>query len=122
MAEKIGFGEEDLNLLWDALINMFEHDRSADRGVMSSRKLFVFRHDNKLGNAPAHQLFDLIHIERNQSSQGSARAFTNYDVIVNEGAIPQGVELLELLYATRSSTLTSFSSRSPRLILTRSVS
>ncbi len=95
LAEKTDFGEEDLNLLWDALINMFEHDRSAARGVMSSRKLFVFKHDNKLGNAPAHQLFDLIQIERNNRSQGPARAFTDYDVTVAN--TPAGVELKEML-------------------------
>ncbi|MEA3435596.1 MAG: type I-C CRISPR-associated protein Cas7/Csd2 [Thermodesulfobacteriota bacterium] len=95
LAEKTDFGEEDLNLLWDALINMFEHDRSAARGMMSSRKLFVFKHDNKFGNAPAHQLFDLIHIKRNNNSQGPARAFTDYDVTVDEA--PAGVELIEKL-------------------------
>ena len=95
LAEKTNFGEEDLDLLWDALINMFEHDRSAARGMMSSRKLFVFKHVNKFGNAPAHQLFDLIHIKRNENSQGPARAFTDYDVTVDEA--PAGVELIEKL-------------------------
>ena len=95
LAEKTGFGEKDLVLLWDALINMFEHDRSAARGVMSSRKLFVFKHDNKIGNAPAHQLFDLIQIKRNNRSQGPARAFTDYNVTIGE--TPAGVELKEML-------------------------
>ena len=95
LAEKTDFSEEDLSLLWDALINMFEHDRSAARGMMSSRKLFVFKHDNKMGNAPAHQLFDLINIERSAGSNGPARSFKDYTVSV--GAVPTGVTLEEKL-------------------------
>jgi CRISPR-associated protein Csd2 len=95
LAEKTGFAEDDLQLLWDALINMFEHDRSAARGMMSSRKLFVFKHDNKLGNAPAHQLFDLVDIERNEKSEGPARSFKDYTVTV--GKAPEGVEIIERL-------------------------
>ncbi|AJF06221.1 type I-C CRISPR-associated protein Cas7/Csd2 [Geoalkalibacter subterraneus] len=95
LAQKTGFSEDDLELLWDALINMFEHDRSAARGVMSSRKLFVFKHRDKLGNAPAHKLFDLIRVERAAGSQGPARSFTDFDVTV--GAAPTGVEILKPL-------------------------
>ncbi len=95
LAEKTGFSNEDLDLLWNALVNMFEHDRSAARGVMSSRKLFVFKHNDKLGNAPAHKLFDLIDIKRKSDSQGPARSFTDYDVSV--GAMPAGVDLIEKL-------------------------
>jgi CRISPR-associated protein Csd2 len=95
LAEKTDFSEEDLKLLWDALINMFEHDRSAARGMMSSRKLFVFKHKDKLGNAPAHKLFDLINIKRKEGSQGPARAFTDYDITV--GTTPAGVELIEMI-------------------------
>ena len=91
LAEKTGFSEEDLDLLWNALINMFEHDRSAARGLMSSRKLFVFKHENKMGNAPAHKLFDLIDIQRAEGSTGPARSFKDYSVTV--GDVPQGVEL-----------------------------
>ena len=91
LAEKTGFSEDDLKVLWDALANMFEHDRSAARGMMSSRKLFVFKHDNKMGNAPAHQLFDLINIERSAGSNGPARSFKDYTVTV--GAVPTGVTL-----------------------------
>ena len=64
LAEKTGFGEEDLQLLWESLINMFEHDRSASRGEMAARKLIVFRHDTALGNAPAHVLFDAVQVKR----------------------------------------------------------
>jgi CRISPR-associated protein Csd2 len=95
LAEKTDFNEEDLSLLWDALINMFEHDRSAARGMMSSRKLYIFKHDNKLGNAPAHKLFDLINIERAEGSIGPARAFKDYSVRVGE--VPTGVTLIEKL-------------------------
>lgn len=95
LAEKTGFSEDDLNLLWDALANMFEHDRSAVRGLMSSRKLYVFKHDNKIGNAPAHKLFDLINIERAKDSNGPARSFKDY--IVSVGTAPSGVTLEEKL-------------------------
>ena len=95
LAEKTNFSEEDLSLLWDALINMFEHDRSAARGMMSSRKLFVFKHENKMGNAPAHQLFDLVKIERSAGSNGPARSYKDYTVSV--GTVPRGVTLEEKL-------------------------
>lgn len=95
LAEKTGFGEDDLELLWNALANMFEHDRSAARGVMSSQKLFVFKHRDKLGNAPAHKLFDLINIQRKAGSEGPARSFKDYTVSV--GDAPLGVEIIEKL-------------------------
>ncbi len=95
LAEKTGFNEEDLELLWNALANMFEHDRSAARGLMSSQKLFIFKHQDKLGNAPAHKLFDLIDIQRNARSEGPARSFKDYDVTV--GKAPTGVEIIEKL-------------------------
>lgn len=95
LAEKTGFSDEDLELLWKALINMFEHDRSAARGMMSSQKLFVFKHQDKLGNAPAHKLFELIDIQRNDRTEGPARSFKDYDVTI--GAAPMGVEILEKL-------------------------
>jgi CRISPR-associated protein Csd2 len=95
LAEKTGFGEADLELLWNALINMFEHDRSAARGMMSSQKLYVFKHQDKFGNAPAHKLFDLIDIKRNDKSEGPARSFKDYTVTV--GRAPEGVEIIEKL-------------------------
>lgn len=95
LAAKTDFSEEDLELLWDALINMFEHDRSAARGMMSSQKLIVFKHDNKLGKAPAHKLFDLVNIERKEGSEGPARSFKDYEVTVD--AAPSGVEVIEKL-------------------------
>ena len=95
LAEKTGFSEEDLELLWNALINMFEHDRSAARGMMSSQKLYVFKHRDKLGNAPAHKLFDLIDIKRVEGSEGPARSFKDY--VVTVGSVPDGVEIVEKL-------------------------
>lgn len=95
LAEKTGFSDDDLDLLWDALANMFEHDRSAARGLMSSRKLVVFRHENKLGNAPAHKLFDLVQVKRAEGSAGPARSFADYTVTV--GQAPAGVEAIEKL-------------------------
>ena len=73
LAEKTtGFSEEDLELLWEAIINMFEHDHSAARGKMAVRQLIVFKHENKLGNAPAHQLFDAVSIEKKCHRRGDA--------------------------------------------------
>ncbi|MHB8989309.1 MAG: type I-C CRISPR-associated protein Cas7/Csd2 [Desulfobulbia bacterium] len=95
LAEKTKFSEEDLELLWNSLCNMFEHDHSAARGMMSSRKLIVFKHKDKLGNAPAHQLFDLVNISRAKNSQGPARSFIDYSVSV--GNAPEGVEIIEKL-------------------------
>jgi CRISPR-associated protein Csd2 len=95
LAEKTGFSDDDLELLWNALVNMFEHDRSAARGIMSSQKLFVFKHKDKLGNAPAHKLFDLIDIQRNDRTEGPARSFKDYTVTV--GKAPEGVEIIEKL-------------------------
>jgi len=96
LAKQTGFSEEDLELFWDALKNMFDHDRSAARGEMAAQKLTVFKHDSELGNAPAHKLFDLVRVDKKDKSK-PCRAFSDYDVIVDKSAVPQGVELLELL-------------------------
>lgn len=95
LAEKTGFSDDDMNLLRDALANMFEHDRSAARGLMSSRKLIVFKHENKLGNAPAHKLFDLVQVRRAEELAGPARFFADYTVTV--GQVPVGVQIIENL-------------------------
>ena len=71
-----GFSEADLELLWDALINMFEHDHSAARGKMATRKLIVFKHDSDLGNAPSHLLFDRVKVERKPGSMRRAASPT----------------------------------------------
>lgn len=95
LAEKSGFTSDDLNLLWEALVNMFDHDRSASRGKMSTRKLIVFEHERALGNAPAHKLFDLISVSRNDSTR-PARAFSDYEVTINKLEVPQGVKIIEM--------------------------
>lgn len=94
LAEKTNFKQEDLELLWEAIINMFEHDHSAARGKMAVRKLIVFEHETALGNAPAHKLFDLIKTERKDKSN-PARAYNDYSVTVNKSAVPKGVTLIE---------------------------
>lgn len=95
LAAQTGFNGDDLQLLWDALVNMFEHDRSAARGLMSTRKLFVFKHASALGNAPAHALFDLVSISRNDQAR-PARCFADYTVTLNRAAVPKDVEVLDL--------------------------
>lgn len=94
LAEKSGFTNEDLELLWEALVNMFDHDRSAARGKMASRSLIIFKHDTGLGNAPAHKLFDLVTVSKNDLTR-PARAYTDYFVSVNASVMPAGVELIE---------------------------
>lgn len=97
LSESTKFSEDDLELFWRALINMFEHDRSAARGEMAARKLFVFKHNDKLGNAPAHKLFDLIQVKRNIPDSEPVRKFSDYDLVVDTSAVPEGVELLTKL-------------------------
>ena len=80
LAKQTGFSNDDLTLLWEALRNMFEHDRSAARGEMTTRGLFIFKHDSELGNAHAHQLFDLIKIKRVDGASGPSRSFSDYQV------------------------------------------
>lgn len=89
LARKVtGFSEEDLELLWTAILNMFEHDHSAARGKMAVRELIVFKHESELGNAPAHKLFDAVQVNRNEGVV-SPRAYGDYTVTVGE--MPQGV-------------------------------
>jgi CRISPR-associated protein Csd2 len=94
LAQQTGFTDEDLTLTWQALQQMFEHDRSAARGMMALRKLIVFKHASELGNAPAHALFDLVQIKRKDLAK-PARAFADYDVAV--GTPPDGVEAMQLV-------------------------
>lgn len=95
LAEQTGFSEEDLKLFLEALLNMFEHDRSAARGQMATRKLIIFKHDSKMGKAHAHQLFDLVKVERVNGAAGPARTFGDYVVKVDEAAKPDGVTVEE---------------------------
>lgn len=96
-AKQTGFSEDDLGLFWEALINMFDHDRSAARGEMSTRGLYVFEHSTALGNAPAHKLFERIKVKRNPDSEGPARSFGDYQVTVDDSELEGGVALLRKL-------------------------
>ena len=92
LAQQTKFDESDLQLLWESLVSMFEHDRSAARGEMNTRGLYIFKHANPLGNAPAHDLFERI---RPKPKEGVAvpRSFSDYDVTVESKNLPRGVEL-----------------------------
>ena len=89
----LGFSEEDLELLWEAIINMFENDHSAARGKMCMRKLYVFKHSNILGNCPSHLLFEKIKVDEENEIP---RCFDDYKIEVDE-KMPEGVELIEKL-------------------------
>ena len=94
LAGQTGFSQEDLETLWDALVNMFDHDRSAARGLMAMQKLIVFKHESALGNSPSHKLFDLVHIAK-KDGVAAPRKFADYEVQVPEKeSLPQGIELL----------------------------
>lgn len=96
LAKKItGFSEEDLTLLWDSLVNMFEHDHSAARGKLSARKLIVFKHNSELGCCQSHILFDKIKVER-LSKELPPRSFKDYNVTISKD-VPAGVEVIEKL-------------------------
>jgi CRISPR-associated protein Csd2 len=96
LAEKTGFSDGDLELFWQALLNMFDHDRSAARGLMATRRLIAFRHESRLGNAPAIGLFDRVKARRVDETQPS-RGYGDYLVTVDKGGLPSGVTVLELL-------------------------
>lgn len=93
-AKGTGFSEEDLGLLWDGLINMFEHDRSAARGKMAARKLVIFKHESDLGNAPAHKLFERVTVKR-VTLDNPPRNYTDYVVIVDEQNLPAGITITQ---------------------------
>ncbi|WP_200899799.1 MULTISPECIES: type I-C CRISPR-associated protein Cas7/Csd2 [Nitrosomonas] len=93
LANQTGFSGEDLELLWQSLVNMFEHDRSAARGEMATRGLYVFKHESELGNAPAYSLFERIQ-PRLKDGIVIPRSFEDYQVTVNEANMPSGVQLL----------------------------
>jgi len=96
LAKQTGFDEEDLELFWEALKNMFDVDRSAARGLMSAQKLIVFKHDSVLGNVPANKLFDLVKVER-KNKNVPARSFKDYSVNIDKSGVPENVEVIEML-------------------------
>ena len=96
LARKVtGFSDDDLALLWKAIINMFEYDRSAARGNMAVRKLIVFRHDSELGNAPAYRLFDSVRVAK-KDTVTVPRCYGDYDVNIDLAKIPEGVTCTEM--------------------------
>jgi CRISPR-associated protein Csd2 len=93
-AQKTGFSETDLALLWESLQNAFEHDRSAARGEMVARKIIIFKHDSPLGNARSADLFSRVIIGKNSDVE-IPRAFSDYTVTIDKAKLPQGIELIE---------------------------
>lgn len=97
LARKVtGFSEDDLALLWQAIINMFEYDHSAARGNMAVRELIVFKHATELGNAPAYKLFDTVSVKRKEEVI-AARSYNDYDVEVAENKLPEGVSCTRMI-------------------------
>lgn len=97
LAKQTGFSDDDLELFWQALLQMFEHDRSAARGEMITRGLYVFKHDLELGNASAHSLFERIQVKR-KDTVDVARSFDDYDVVIRDLDLPGGVTLMQKTY------------------------
>lgn len=95
LAKQTGFSEEDLELFWEALKNMFDVDRSAARGLMSAQKLIVFKHDSILGNAPANKLFDLVKVEK--ICEGAPRSFSDYTVMIDREHVPSNIVVEEMI-------------------------
>jgi len=96
LARQTEFSEEDLELLWQALLNMFEHDHSASRGEMAVQKLVAFKHNSELGNAPSQNLFDLVKIKRIDKEK-PARSVSDYRITVDAGSAPKGIKVIEML-------------------------
>lgn len=97
LARKVtGFSEDDLALLWQSIINMFEYDRSAARGNMAVRELIVFKHASELGNAPAYKLFDTVSVKR-KDGVITARSYNDYEVEVAEEKLPEGISCTRMI-------------------------
>ena len=97
LARKVtGFSEEDLDLLWDAIINMFENDHSAARGKMAVRELIVFKHSKELGDCPAYKLFDAVEVKKNETVE-YPRKYQDYKVTIHEEEIPDSVEVKRMI-------------------------
>ncbi len=95
LAAQSGFTEDDLALLWRGLENMFEDDRSSLRGQMVVRKIIIFKHNSKLGNAPASRLFDLVEV-RPKNAATVARNYKDYEVTIDREAVPKGIKIIEI--------------------------
>lgn len=95
LARKVtGFSEEDLELLWEAIINMFEHDHSAARGKMAVRRLIVFKHSRELGDCPSYKLFDAVEVKRKERVE-FARQYSDYEIAIHREQIPESVEVMD---------------------------
>lgn len=94
LAQQTGFSQEDLELLWDAFEHMFEHDRSATRGKMATRKLVVFEHSSRLGNAHAHDLFQTVKVRKRDETR-PPRSFSDYEVAIDRESVPSTVRVIE---------------------------
>lgn len=94
LAAQTGFSEEDLDLFWKAMQEMFEHDHSAARGLMSTRKLIVFEHQNALGSKPAHELFDRVTFRR--TTDGPARDFSDYEILLDGQPFPETFKIVKV--------------------------
>ena len=94
LATQTGFSEDDLELLWQALEQMFEHDRSSSRGEMVARRLIIFKHESALGNAPAHKLFERVTMK---STHNPIREYGHYEVTIDKTNLPSGVQIIERL-------------------------
>jgi CRISPR-associated protein Csd2 len=96
LAKQTGFSQEDLDLFWEALKNMFEHDRSAARGLMATRGLITFKHEAKMGNAPAYELFDRIKVKKIDKNV-PARKFSDYQIEIDHENMPAGIEIQQMV-------------------------
>ena len=104
LAKDTGFSDEDLALFWQALQGMWDLDHSASRGLMACRGSYVFTHESAFGNAPAHELFDLVSVKLTAGVQ-TPRSFADYQVTMNTAAVPAGVHLSRLVPAARGATV-----------------
>ncbi|MDD6559976.1 MAG: type I-C CRISPR-associated protein Cas7/Csd2 [Lactimicrobium massiliense] len=95
LAKQTGFSEDDLQLLWQGILHMFDDDHAAARGEMSTRKLYVFKHDSMLGNAPAYKLFELVNVKKNEDVE-APRRFADYTVSFDREHLPEGVSATEM--------------------------
>ncbi|MCI6279486.1 MAG: type I-C CRISPR-associated protein Cas7/Csd2 [Porphyromonas sp.] len=96
LAADTGFTEADLELFWESLKNMFDHDHSASRGMMSPRALVVFKHSTALGNAPAHKLLERVKVSR-KDGVTVPRSFDDYEISIDESNVPEGIEIIKMI-------------------------
>ncbi len=97
LAQQTGFSSADLDLLWESLANMFDHDHSAARGKMAARGLIVFEHESDLGNAPSHKLFERVQVRPTLEGGGPARSFGDYELTIDDENMPSGVSINRLI-------------------------